>query len=170
MLRYIIICGLTRSLVLWIPSRNIGYEIGYPCLTLHAIQSTRHSLYLQIEIDTELLEITIVPQNQSEVQGIYDALSQCSSLHPDIDSDPEDQYGGEPLEGDWITEDLENGDADDVVTTETNGFSHNKNPDTAGLAIEIEGNSQPGTRRTRDDTENAEEENEEDNIKWRKTN
>jgi hypothetical protein len=156
---------LTRNLVLWIPAQNIGYEIGYPSITLHAIQSTRQSVYLQIEIDSELLEATVIPQDSHEVQQLYDALSQCSSLHPDVDSETEDQYGGEVVEAEWMTDDLEQGDADDVVTSGTNGFGQEYD-NTAGLEIEIESHVQPGSRRPRDEIEYGEED---DAAKWRKT-
>lgn len=155
----------SSNLFLWIPSKTLGYEVPYPCITLHAIESALHSVYMQIELGSELLEISVVTHNPNDVQVLYESLSQCSSLHPDVVSDDE-QYGGEPVEADWITEDLEQGDADDVVGS-TNGYGQ-EDAGSAGLEVEIENQHvQQGSRRTRNEIE---EDDEEDVQKWRKTN
>jgi hypothetical protein len=173
----------SNALLLWFSNHNTGLSIPYPCITLHAIQTGSASIYLQLESEgllsngnsenTSFLELVVTPQDNSRIRDFYNALSDCSSLHPDQEgSDNEDIVMDDTIgvgmgEG-WITpESLETGQADDEVGagTSTSGVS-------AALEVAIEDGVRAGQRRTRendDDNENHPETNDDESTKWRKT-
>ncbi|KAJ3257571.1 hypothetical protein HK103_004480 [Boothiomyces macroporosus] len=88
-------------------------SIDYPSILMHAISrqdpvTMKPSIYCQlddslfIESNQEELvafEMRLVPANESDLEGIYSALSECSALHPDPLADVD-------LNGDgWVTAD-----------------------------------------------------------------
>jgi nucleotide-sensitive chloride channel 1A len=179
---------------LWFPEHGSGISISYPSITLHAIQSAQQpSLYLQIESSElvqndnghehgeeslEFMEIVIVPENLSSLQKFYEALSDCASLHPDLDVDDDDDevngHGGIMIDDGWITSDnLEEGQADDDVSASS------MNGDGPSASLEVAFDDKPGVRagarRARDelsDNENGSgngQANSEDPSKWRRT-
>ncbi|KAF3920998.1 hypothetical protein ABW20_dc0107290 [Dactylellina cionopaga] len=110
----------TKHFILYSPSHSAGYQIPYPSISLHAITSTptTSGIYMQINThstsfddhDYSSLEITIYPPQTtlttsaeggnvtSSTKEIFEALTQCSDLHPD--SKPGFFGGGEDDEGD----------------------------------------------------------------------
>ncbi|KAG6909973.1 hypothetical protein DXG01_013972 [Tephrocybe rancida] len=92
-------------LVLWDPATAKGFQIPYPSITLHAISrgAPAPSVYLQLDAgpapgvdpededaDTELVELTIVPDAEQSLDAIFEALSTCAALHPDPRSPSDD--------------------------------------------------------------------------------
>ncbi|ESK85124.1 methylosome subunit [Moniliophthora roreri MCA 2997] len=79
-----------------------GFQIEYPSITLHAISRSQSgpSIYCQLDEtsvevngntasegdaveDMDMRELNIVPQNESSLEPIFEALSICAALHPD---------------------------------------------------------------------------------------
>ncbi|KAK2608372.1 hypothetical protein QQS21_003057 [Conoideocrella luteorostrata] len=87
-----------------------GVSIPYPSISIHAVKqvpapgsATRSAIWMQLEFsdggadddDFNTVELTIVPTNSSDAQGLYDAVANCSNLHPDPangDEEDEDDY------------------------------------------------------------------------------
>lgn len=109
-----------RNLTLYNTAASIGVSIPYPAISLHAIQRLAdpanpatevQGLYMQLELsdpyevndeedeDMGLVEITLIPAPaseglQSSIQALFEAVSNCSNLHPDpIDQEDEDMDG-----------------------------------------------------------------------------
>ncbi|CAA7266889.1 unnamed protein product [Cyclocybe aegerita] len=95
------------SVLAFMPASGPGFQIEYPTITLHAVSrgETGPSLYCQLDEsigapnggapvdeneDTEMRELTIVPQNPESLDAIFEALSQCAALHPDPHDDDDD--------------------------------------------------------------------------------
>ncbi|KIM84784.1 hypothetical protein PILCRDRAFT_35094, partial [Piloderma croceum F 1598] len=95
-----------ESYLVFMSTSGRGFQIPYPAITLHAISraDSGPSIYCQLDDsvgspddpsttdDTiDMRELTIVPQNQSSLDPIFEALSTCASLHPDhnLSSDEE---------------------------------------------------------------------------------
>ncbi|KAF8849649.1 hypothetical protein BDZ45DRAFT_604104 [Acephala macrosclerotiorum] len=98
------------------PNTNIGLSIPYPAISLHAIQrladprnpSTQvQGLYMQLELldphavsdddEPNVVELTLIPPmtgETSDIQKLFDAVSNCSNLHPDpaFEGDEEEDY------------------------------------------------------------------------------
>ncbi|KAK6354542.1 hypothetical protein TWF696_003685 [Orbilia brochopaga] len=111
----------TKHLTLYLPSCSAGYQIPYQSISLHAIASTptTSGIYMQINTrstsfddhDYSSLEITVYPQQTTvttsaeggnvtgSTKEMFDALTQCSDLHPDAKpgffggSEDEDEEG-----------------------------------------------------------------------------
>jgi len=84
-----------------------GFQIAYRAITLHAVSrgESGPSIYCQLDESigtenaaatkdedtiTDMRELTIVPQNPSSLEAIFEALSQCAALHPDPQDDEDD--------------------------------------------------------------------------------
>ncbi|RDB29459.1 Methylosome subunit pICln [Hypsizygus marmoreus] len=97
------------SVLAFMSTTGRGFQIEYPAITLHAISRGEKgpSIYCQLdenvgaavvgrhtgedeEEDTELRELTILPQNPASLDRIFECLSICAALHPDKRS-PEDE-------------------------------------------------------------------------------
>jgi nucleotide-sensitive chloride channel 1A len=106
-----------RNLTLFNPSKSIGISIPYPAIALHAIQRLSdpadpsqqvQGLYMQLELsdpstqddeEPEAIEVTLIPKSTSEgvsdIQKLFEAVSDCSNLHPDpMDEDDEMEDAG----------------------------------------------------------------------------
>jgi len=99
---------LTSVLVFMPDSGAPGFQIEYRAITLHAISrgESGPSIYCQLdetacdagasardegdEDDAQMRELIIVPEQPESLEMIFEALSQCASLHPD----PEEEDGG----------------------------------------------------------------------------
>ncbi|KAF9526359.1 regulator of volume decrease after cellular swelling-domain-containing protein [Crepidotus variabilis] len=108
------------SVLAFMPTSGHGFQIEYPAITLHAVSrgDSGPSIYCQLDEtiggisavpnngailpdgeeneqeDSDMRELTIVPQTPSSLESIFEALSHCASLHPDP-LDSEDELGGE---------------------------------------------------------------------------
>lgn len=122
---------LNQCLVLWMNGTNVGIEIPYPLLALHALKQVHGSTVLHLQLlsndvfrcvslapteytqtlDLILHEDTTLPlashnplfAHNSNIQQLYDELSTCSALHFDSESESE----SDPFAPDhqWITAD-----------------------------------------------------------------
>jgi len=109
----------SENLTLWNPRHQIGISIPYPSISLHAIQrlpdptntaNQVQSLYMQLELSSpspssddeepEIVELNLIPQSSDtdvETKAVFEAVSACSNLHPDLDAD-----GDEDMDDDRI--------------------------------------------------------------------
>ncbi|KAF8199669.1 regulator of volume decrease after cellular swelling-domain-containing protein [Pholiota molesta] len=93
------------SVLAFISTTGVGFEIQYPAITLHAISrgAPQPSIYCQLDesygtengaVDndtiTDMRELTIVPQNPASLDPIFEALSECAALHPDPKDEEDD--------------------------------------------------------------------------------
>jgi len=98
---------ILTSVLAFMPSTGVGFQIEYPAITLHAVSrgESGPSIYCQLDEgygqanggpsanedeDSEMRELTIVPKNSDSLEPIFEALSQCASLHPDPHSEEDD--------------------------------------------------------------------------------
>lgn len=124
-----------RTFTVFSPATESGVSIPYPSITLHAIKKlgsgdqSYPSVYLQLEFSDggaddetyDTLELTIIPPAapatppeddgrppQTEAAKLFQAISECSDLHPDPTDDSEDEDAAdrivfegdhEPIEG-----------------------------------------------------------------------
>ncbi|KAF8072175.1 regulator of volume decrease after cellular swelling-domain-containing protein [Lyophyllum atratum] len=99
------------SVLVFLSTTGRGFQIEYPAITLHAISrgAGGPSIYCQLdetfgdegaaaaaapvdeEEDTELRELTILPQNPASLDTIFESLSTCAALHPDKRSAEDDE-------------------------------------------------------------------------------
>ncbi|KAI0350060.1 hypothetical protein OH77DRAFT_1431449 [Trametes cingulata] len=97
---------IESHLVFMAPSGR-GFQVDYPSITLHAISRGEKgpSIYCQLDESVvavengqaqneekdlaDMRELTILPQNPSALEPIFEALSLCASLHPDPGADDE---------------------------------------------------------------------------------
>ncbi|KAK6201663.1 low temperature responsive protein [Scheffersomyces amazonensis] len=189
---------LNTSLILWFINDNIGLEIPYQSIILHAIKKIEGSnsshLYIQIisngyiaSIPNEYnefissIELNIIPNIEydfnsnpnpllqvvdSTVEQLYDALSKCSALHYDTESEPEEDsnYGNidTQLPALQLPKDyLNNGEdeIDDVIIKNSGDADDLGNDDievqdaqvVAGMAVDVGFASLSGTVRKRED-------------------
>ncbi|KDQ14362.1 hypothetical protein BOTBODRAFT_32820 [Botryobasidium botryosum FD-172 SS1] len=115
------------SVLAFISSTGRGFQVEYPNITLHAIKRTEGepSVYCQIESnpgadegdeeDFEFTELTIIPQDASKLESIFDALSLCNALHPDPNASVDD---GEDMVADFSESNFEvfTGDGDQELS------------------------------------------------------
>ncbi|KAG5978937.1 hypothetical protein E4U55_005726 [Claviceps digitariae] len=99
------------------PKTESGVSIPYPSISIHAVKqvlaqdggasTSSPSIWMQLEFsqggadddDFNTVELTISPVNAADAQELYDAIANCSNLHPDPangdDGDgEEDDYEG----------------------------------------------------------------------------
>ncbi|KAF8896517.1 regulator of volume decrease after cellular swelling-domain-containing protein [Infundibulicybe gibba] len=85
-----------HSVLAYVSDAGVGFQIAYPTITLHAVSRAGDApaIYCQLDeqapdaptaddTDAPMRELTIVPQDPSSLDPIFEALSQCASLHPD---------------------------------------------------------------------------------------
>ncbi|CAL1715951.1 unnamed protein product [Somion occarium] len=116
-----------ESVLIFMSSSGRGFQIEYPAITLHAISRAESgpSIYCQldenagiaagesqqqnVDEDSPMREMTIIPKDASALEPIFEALSLCASLHPDpaaadeMDEDDDaflDADAFEPFSGD----------------------------------------------------------------------
>ncbi|KAG6000448.1 hypothetical protein E4U54_001417 [Claviceps lovelessii] len=87
---FTIFCAKTES----------GVSIPYPSISIHAVKqvpaqdaagASTPSIWMQLEFsqggadddDFNTVELTISPVDAADAQGLYDAVANCSNLHPD---------------------------------------------------------------------------------------
>ncbi|TQS36303.1 hypothetical protein Golomagni_03254 [Golovinomyces magnicellulatus] len=125
----------SQKLIIFNPVERIGYAIPYSAITLHAIQRLKdpvdsyleiQGLYMQINIsdcsgneqqdeDSTYVDLTLIPSPSSDtvtkpsIQTLYEAVSACSDLNPDLTS----ENGG-------ITEDV--GEESRIIFEGTDGL------------------------------------------------
>ena len=69
--------------------------LNYVNIILHAMCTDIESypkpcIYMQVETSGEnMSEIRLVPQDPSSLQALFDQLSKCAALHPDLDGEEE---------------------------------------------------------------------------------
>lgn len=145
------------AVCLWFPDRNIGLNIKYPSIVLHAVQTDPYKgVYLQLAGENDdFIEVLVKTEDS---QKMYEALSECSCLHPE----PEEENSEEE---DYFVEDDEeiladtNGQADDLQGNSINGGGG------AALEVELPESVRAGTRRPHEDGNESDDEN----SKWRRT-
>ncbi|KAH8831396.1 regulator of volume decrease after cellular swelling-domain-containing protein [Flagelloscypha sp. PMI_526] len=91
-----------ESVLIFMSSTGKGLQIDYRTITLHAISKSNGTPCIYCQLDNEgkadtdeemeLSELNIVPQNASDLEPIFEALSYCATLHPDPMTD-EDEDG-----------------------------------------------------------------------------
>ncbi|KAL1841047.1 hypothetical protein VTK73DRAFT_3599 [Phialemonium thermophilum] len=129
----------SESFTIFCPDAACGVSIPYPTISLHALKNlgdgepSSQSVFLQLELrdaDTDddsidTVELTLIPPAgreageedgsappRGEASKLFEAISECSNLHPDPDDeegdDEDDEFGGgrivfegdlEPVEG-----------------------------------------------------------------------
>ncbi|RDW84547.1 hypothetical protein BP6252_02137 [Coleophoma cylindrospora] len=101
------------NLTIFNTTTSIGLAIPYPSISLHATQRRAdpadatqevHGLYMQLELvdpaaaedddEPEMIEVTLLPAG-AEVQALFDAVSNCSNLHPDPMQEDDEMDDGE---------------------------------------------------------------------------
>ncbi|KAF8907369.1 regulator of volume decrease after cellular swelling-domain-containing protein, partial [Gymnopilus junonius] len=95
------------SVLVFMSNAGTGFQVEYPAITLHAVSRGEFgpSIYCQLDETfgvengastadddavTDMRELSIVPQNPGSLEAIFEALSQCASLHPDPQDDEDD--------------------------------------------------------------------------------
>ncbi|RDX41741.1 hypothetical protein OH76DRAFT_1411829 [Lentinus brumalis] len=89
-----------ESVLVFISATGKGFQVDYPSITLHAISRAEAgpSIYcqlddapaaeaaVQVEEDdvANMRELVIVPKDSSALEPIFESLSICASLHPDL--------------------------------------------------------------------------------------
>ncbi|KAG8943418.1 hypothetical protein FRC04_002883 [Tulasnella sp. 424] len=98
-----------ESVLAFILPSGKGFSVTYPRITLHAVsrsESTGPYVYCQLDEtpegvevsddeDAEMSELKIMPGDMDAVEKIFEALSHCAALHPDLNG------GGDSGEGDF---------------------------------------------------------------------
>lgn len=100
----LLIHHLHRNLILFNTTTSTGVSIPYPAISLHAIQRLPdpadsakevQGLYMQLELsdpygvtdddEPEIVELTLISSTAGDaaIKELFDALSNCSNLHPD---------------------------------------------------------------------------------------
>ncbi|KAF9000642.1 regulator of volume decrease after cellular swelling-domain-containing protein [Cyathus striatus] len=97
------------SVLVYMSSTGKGFQVEYPSITLHAIsRGDSPSIYCQLDepkadgdvmLDsedaeeeelTDMRELSLIPSTPNSLESIFEALSQCASLHPDSDVEEDD--------------------------------------------------------------------------------
>jgi len=95
------------SVLAFMSTTGVGFQIEYPAITLHAVSRGEPgpSIYCQLDESfgqvnggpsasedeySEMRELTIIPKNSDTLEAIFEALSQCASLHPDPHGEEDD--------------------------------------------------------------------------------
>ncbi|PPQ95719.1 hypothetical protein CVT26_008362 [Gymnopilus dilepis] len=102
------------SVLVFMSNAGTGFQVEYPAITLHAVSrgESGPSIYCQLDEQygaangtangagggagddedavAEMRELSIVPQSAESLEAIFEALSQCASLHPDPQDDEDD--------------------------------------------------------------------------------
>lgn len=102
-----------RNLILFNHSISTGVSIPYPAISLHAVQRNDDDhavgeLYMQLELsdpygvtddeELDIVELSLGCDSTSTgIQPLYDAVTNCSNLHPDpaMDNDEEMEDGSD---------------------------------------------------------------------------
>ncbi|KAF9223600.1 hypothetical protein BS17DRAFT_780885 [Gyrodon lividus] len=95
-----------ESALVYMSSTGRGFQIEYPAITLHAIsraEGSSPSIYCQLdeaageppadeasEDVSDMRELSIAPQNLVSLEPIFEAMSFCASLHPDLNMSEDD--------------------------------------------------------------------------------
>ncbi|KAH7919374.1 hypothetical protein BV22DRAFT_1040967 [Leucogyrophana mollusca] len=93
---------IESALVFSSPGR--AFQIEYPAITLHAVSRSESgpSIYCQLDESAQdaqedgeddasaMRELSIIPQDATSLEPIFEALSHCASLHPDPNVSDED--------------------------------------------------------------------------------
>lgn len=113
--------GGHRQFTIFCEKTESGVSIPYPSISIHAVKqvggqdgSSTPAIWMQLEFsdggadddDFNTVELTIVPPSGESAQQLYDAIANCSNLHPDPtngdgddDDDDEDDYDRIVFEG-----------------------------------------------------------------------
>jgi nucleotide-sensitive chloride channel 1A len=116
-----VLINLLRNLILFSPAQGKGISLSYPAIALHALGSheSTPAVYLQLNLhdtdlinsddDVETLDLHLIPRSTNNTdegsnpaKALYEALSACADLHPDPNSDTEEEDTA-PGAGGWIT-------------------------------------------------------------------
>ncbi|KAI5955615.1 LOT5 [Candida jiufengensis] len=107
---------LSSCFIIWSNDDNIGIEIPYQLIYLHALN--KNSLYLQVQnislLPDDILEIQLSPRESSsnnelfhKVNGspesIYQAMSKCSAMHYDSENEEQNHIDEETADGELPT-------------------------------------------------------------------
>ncbi|KDR78948.1 hypothetical protein GALMADRAFT_244609 [Galerina marginata CBS 339.88] len=120
------------SVLVFMSTTGTGFQIEYPAITLHAVSrgESGPSIYCQLDESigtenaasaadenavTDMRELSIVPQNPESLEAIFEALSQCASLHPDPQDD-EDDFDEAIVDLNGSTFDTFNGDENEELS------------------------------------------------------
>lgn len=94
-----------RNLTLFNSTTSVGLLLPYTSIALHAIQRLEdpsneaqqvQGLYMQLELEDsneeepEAIELTLIPTSTEDIQKLFEAVSNCSNLHPDPMDEDED--------------------------------------------------------------------------------
>jgi hypothetical protein len=87
---------ITTQNVIWFGTDDtkLGFSFDYPVLLMHAIsrdttQFSKSCIYCQLN-EEELSEIRFVPSSSADLEPIYEALSKCAAMNPDVIEHEED--------------------------------------------------------------------------------
>ncbi|KAG8906058.1 hypothetical protein FRB99_007715 [Tulasnella sp. 403] len=156
-----------ESVLAFMTPSNIGFQIPYPKITLHAVSRAGDSnndgpsVYCQLDENPEnadladdedaaMSELRIYPGDMNGVEAIFEALSHCASLHPDPNPPKDDEE-----EDDAFI------DADESTLQTFSGNQDQELSEVGRAALaHLESVFQP--RSTPDDEQDAEGEDEED--------
>jgi len=136
---------ISESRVSWVGITSKGFSLEYPHIAVHAIskdltQFHQECLYLMIDVrlmdsdstpasssagsdmeDNEeeseggMTEIRFVPDDKASLLRLFEAMNECSALHPDEDaSDPEDVEEGVDEDEGVVADEEEDGMYDDA--------------------------------------------------------
>jgi len=129
---------ISEARVSWVGVRERGFSLEYPHIAVHAIsrdvsQFHQECLYLMIDCrlmeqegtptsssagsdmeDNEeeseggMTEIRFIPADKSRLDALFQAMNECSALHPDSDqSEEEEEEEGEDEDEEGMYEDAE---------------------------------------------------------------
>eukprot|EP00040_Diaphanoeca_grandis_P010836 m.55515 g.55515 ORF g.55515 m.55515 type:complete len:211 (-) comp22089_c0_seq1:166-798(-) len=142
-----------EHIVWWSETAQKGFQVEYPALALHAIQTDTNNfpkpcIYCQLDTsgdaDEPASELRLVPQQGENLSSMFNALCQCQALHPDPDSQSDEDMGNY----DDAEEDDENEfedadeDEDEAVTNILEGADvpyYNVNTDPSQVHLTPEG-------------------------------
>ncbi|KAG6006490.1 hypothetical protein E4U21_007034 [Claviceps maximensis] len=89
----------SEHFTIFCPKTESGVSIPYPSISIHAVKqvptqdggASNASIWMQLEFsqggadddDFNTVELTISPVDAADAQALYDAVANCSNLHPD---------------------------------------------------------------------------------------
>ncbi|KKP06632.1 hypothetical protein THAR02_01229 [Trichoderma harzianum] len=93
----------SENFIIFSHQAEAGVSIPYPSISIHALKTVDNSqaVWMQLDLadggsddtDFQTVELTIIPPTSSEAnsaQQLYDAMANCSDLHPDPENEEDD--------------------------------------------------------------------------------
>ncbi|RDA90215.1 hypothetical protein CP533_1071 [Ophiocordyceps camponoti-saundersi (nom. inval.)] len=102
----------SEDLTIYSPEAHVGFSTPYYSISIHAIKHVngQNAIWMQLELDDggahdndfSTVELTLFPGDRDIVKQLYEAISNCSNLHPDPEDDSDEEG--------YTIEDYETGD------------------------------------------------------------